>query len=102
MTLLTGAVAAFALYQGARAAVAFRGARTRDDVDVANLRALSAIAFATLDSGEVTRYVGVALFAVWLVAYVRRRVLVSGIARRRSTLAVSSATISSTEPSITA
>ena len=101
MTLLTGAVAACALYQGARAAVAFRGARTQDDIDVANLRALSAIAFATLDSGEVTRYVGVALFAVWLVAYARRR-LIAGSARRRLTASVSSATISSTEPSITA
>jgi len=40
MTLLTGAVAACALYQGARAVFAFRGARTKDDVEVANLRAL--------------------------------------------------------------
>jgi len=101
MTPLTAAVAACALYQGARAVFAFRGARTKDDVDVANLRALSAIAFATLDSGEVTRYVGVALFAVWLVAYARRR-LTAGIDRQRRSDSVSSATISSTEPSITA
>lgn len=101
MTLLTGAVAACALYQGARAVIAFRNARTRDDTEVANLRALSAIAFATLDSGEVTRYVGVALFAVWLVAYARRR-LTAGIALQRRSDSVSSATISSTEPSITA
>ena len=101
MTLLTGAVAACALYQGARAVFAFRAARTKDDVDVANLRALSAVAFATLDSGEVTRYVGVALFAVWAVAYARRRLLIGSDPQRRAD-SVSSATISSTEPSITA
>ena len=71
MTLLTAAVAACALYQGARAVFAFRGARTSDDVEVANLRALSAIAFATLESGEVTRYIGVGLFAVQVVRSVK-------------------------------
>ena len=50
----------------------------------------------------MTRYVGVALFAVWLVAYARRRLLTAGIARQRRAVSTSSATISSTEPSITA
>ena len=101
MTLLTGAVAACALYQGARAVFAFRTARTKDDVDVANLRALSAVAFAALDGGDVIRYVGVALFAVWALAYARRRLLIGSDPQRRAD-SVSSATISSTEPSITA
>jgi len=69
MTLLTGAVAACALYQGARAVFAFRGARTKQDLDGANLRALSAIAFAALGAGEGLRYVGIALFAVLALAY---------------------------------
>ena len=101
MMLLVGAIEACALYQGARALFSFRSARTREDLEGANLRALSAIAFATLDSGEVTRYVGVGLFAVWLVAYARRR-LTAGIERQRRAASISSATVSSTEPSITA
>jgi hypothetical protein len=94
MTLLTGAIAACALYPGARAVIAFRAARTRDDVDAANLRALSALAFAALGSGLALRYVGIALFAVLLGAYA------SALLRRRKPL--NSATMSSTEPSITA
>jgi len=90
MTLLTGAIAACALYQGARAAFAFRSAQTREDVDGANLRALSAIAFAALGSGEMLRYVGLVLFAVLAAAYVLTR-------RTRA----SSATRMSTEPSMT-
>lgn len=62
--LLVGAIEACAVYQGARAVIAFRGARSQQDLDGANLRALSAIAFAALGSGEALRYVGIALFVV--------------------------------------
>jgi hypothetical protein len=99
MTLLTGAIAACALYQGARAVLAFRAAQTRDDVEAANLRALSAIAFASLGSGEALRYVGIVLFAVLLLAYAIGRVRAAPRLRASS---ASSATMSITEPSITA
>ena len=100
--LLVGAIEACALYQGVRAVLAFRGARSRDDVDAANLRALSAIAFAALGSGLALRYVGVALFAVLLVSYGARRWSRGAAATRAGGRRdASSATSSSTEPSIT-
>jgi hypothetical protein len=67
--LLVGAIEACALYQGVRAAFSFRTARTREQLDGANLRALSAIAFGALGAGEGLRYVGIALFAVLALAY---------------------------------
>ena len=71
MYLLTGALGAFACYEGIRSALAFRAARTPRDVDEANLRALAAIAFASLGSGETLRYVGIVLFVVLAIAYAR-------------------------------
>ena len=71
MYLLTGTLGAFACYQGVRSALAFRAARTSRDVDEANLRALAAVAFASLGSGAALRYVGILLFAVLAFAYAR-------------------------------
>jgi len=79
--LLVGALAACAVYQGARAVLAFRTSSTPEDVDGANLRALSAIAFAALGSGLALRYVGLVLFAVLGAAYVRMRMRASSAAR---------------------
>jgi hypothetical protein len=62
--LLTGTLGAFACYQGVRSVLAFRAARAPRDVDEANLRALAAVAFASLGSGEMLRYVGIVLFVV--------------------------------------
>jgi hypothetical protein len=76
--LLVGAIEACALYQGARAAFSFRGARTREELDGANLRALSAIAFAALGAGEGLRYVGIALFGVLALAYAAIRLRRAG------------------------
>ena len=67
--LLVGAIEACAVYEGARAVIGFRTARSQHDLDGANLRALSAIAFASLGAGEALRYVGIALFAVLAVAF---------------------------------
>jgi hypothetical protein len=86
--LLVGAIEACAAYQGIRAGLAFRAARTPRDLDGANLRALSAIAFASLGAGEALRYVGIALFAVLVLAFVR-------YARKRSTAAVTASTVPS-------
>jgi hypothetical protein len=69
--LLTGTLGAFACYEGVRSALAFRSARSARDVDQANLRALAAVAFASLGSGEALRYVGIVLFAVLAFAYAR-------------------------------
>jgi hypothetical protein len=68
--LLVGAIEACAAYQGVRAVLAFRRARSREDLEGANLRALSAIACAALGAGEGLRYVGVVLLGVLAVAYV--------------------------------
>jgi hypothetical protein len=62
--LLVGAIEACAVYQAARAFFSFRGASDAAGVDAANLRALSAIAFAALGAGEGLRYVGIALFVL--------------------------------------
>ncbi|HEV3087027.1 MAG TPA: hypothetical protein VGX96_07340 [Candidatus Elarobacter sp.] len=67
--LLVGAIEACALYQGVRAVVSFRTARAQAGVDGANLRALSAIAFAALGAGAAFRYIGIALFVVLAAAY---------------------------------
>jgi hypothetical protein len=93
--LLVGAIEACALYQGARAFFAFRAARTPADVDGANLRALSALAFAALGSGEGLRYVGLGLFTVLGASFALMRI-------RRVRTYVSSETSSSTEPSMIA
>jgi hypothetical protein len=69
--LLTGTLGAFACYEGVRSVFAFRAARTARDVDGANLRALAAVAFASLGSGAGLRYVGIVLFGLLAVAYVR-------------------------------
>lgn len=71
MYLLTGTLGAFACYEGVRSALAFRAARTPHDVDEANLRALAAVAFASLGSGDALRYVGIVLFVVLALAWVR-------------------------------
>ncbi len=71
MYLLTGTLGAFACYEGVRAALTFRSARTARDVDEANLRALAAIAFASLGSGAAVRYVGMVLFVVLAIAWAR-------------------------------
>ena len=71
MYLLTGTLGAFACYEGVRSALAFRAARTPRDVDEANLRALAAVAFASLGSGEALRYVGIVLFVVLAFAFAR-------------------------------
>ena len=76
--LLVGAIEACAVYQAVRAVVSFRGARTRDDLDAANLRALSAIAFGALGAGEALRYVGIALFVVLAAAYAGSRLRRAG------------------------
>ncbi|MBV8299196.1 MAG: hypothetical protein JO083_06620 [Candidatus Eremiobacteraeota bacterium] len=78
MMLLVGAIEACALYQAARAVISFRSARTRDDLDGANLRALSALAFAALGAGEGLRYVGIALFALLGLAYAVTRLRRAG------------------------
>lgn len=41
------------------------------DVDEANLRALAAVAFASLGSGAALRYAGIVLFVVLAVAWAR-------------------------------
>jgi hypothetical protein len=69
--LLTGTLGAFACYEGLRSVLAFRGARTPRNVDEANLRALAAVAFASLGSGEALRHVGIVLFVVLAFAWVR-------------------------------
>jgi hypothetical protein len=69
--LLTGTLGAFACYQGVRSVLAFRTARTPRDVDEANLRALAAIAFASLGSGAALRYLGILLFVVLAFAFAR-------------------------------
>jgi hypothetical protein len=98
--LLVVAIELCAAYQTVRAVFAFRSARSSADVDGANLRALSAIAFAALGSGAALRYVGLALFAVLLFVYASARVS-RGAATRDRRSDESSATSSSTEPSIT-
>jgi hypothetical protein len=69
--LLTGTLGAFACYEGVRSVLAFRAARTPRDVDEANLRALTAIAFASLGSGDALRYLGIVLFVVVGFAWAR-------------------------------
>jgi hypothetical protein len=69
--LLTGTLGAFACYEGVRSILAFRAARVPRDVDEANLRALAAVAFASLGSGAALRYAGIVLFVVLAVAWVR-------------------------------
>ena len=72
--LLVGAIEACAAYQAVRAVVSFRTAQRRADVDAANLRALSALAFGALGAGDGLRYVGIALFAVLALAFARYEV----------------------------
>ena len=98
--MLVGTLMLCALYQGLRAVLAFRAARGADDVQGANFRALSSIAFVALGSGLALRYVGLALFAVLLAAYAGTRIARAAAQRERSSASI--ATISSTEPSITA
>jgi hypothetical protein len=69
--LLTGTLGAFACYEGVRSILAFRAARTPRDVDEANLRALAAVAFASLGSGAALRYIGIVLFVVLAAAWAR-------------------------------
>jgi hypothetical protein len=67
--LLVGAIEACALYQGVRAVIAFRTARSHRDVGRANLRALSAIACVALGLGGAFRYIGLTLLLTAIVAY---------------------------------
>jgi uncharacterized membrane protein len=69
--LLTGTLGAFACYEGVRSVIAFRTARVPRDVDEANLRALAAVAFASLGSGDTLRYAGIVLFVVLAAAWAR-------------------------------
>lgn len=71
MYLLVGTLGAFACYEGVRSVLEFRVARTARDVDQANLRALAAVAFTSLGSGEALRYIGIVLFVVLVFAYAR-------------------------------